>query len=83
MLEEFSGKAEHLIIEYDQLMVALRRQDVAADIESAQMMLQEHSRLQKNIEIEEVDALVQMAQVILERLDYSRNLAGRNSTSKY
>ena len=82
MLEEFSGKAENLIIEYDQLMVALRRQDVAADIESAQLMLREHSRLRENIEIAEVDSLVQMAQVILERLDYSRNLAGRNAISE-
>lgn len=74
MLEDFTTKAQALLVQFDQLMGALRRKDVAGDIPGAKHMLGQHSQLRESINAAAVDSLIQDAHVILKRLDHSRSL---------
>lgn len=82
MLEDFTTKAQALLVQFDQLMGALRRKDVAGDIGGAKTMLNQHSQLRENINSAAVDSLIQDAHVILKRLDYARSL-NKNTVGKY
>ena len=81
MLEDFTTKAQALLVQFDQLMGALRRKDVAGDIGGAKTMLNQHSQLRENINSAAVDSLIQDAHVILKRLDYARSL-NKNTVGK-
>lgn len=74
MLEDFTDKSQHILIQFEQLMGPLRRKDVAGDINGAKAMLIQHSQLKESINSAAVESLMQDAHDIMKRLDHARSL---------
>ncbi|XP_072305966.1 kalirin-like [Eucyclogobius newberryi] len=67
-LEEFSGAAQQLLTQLEQLEAGLNRQPEPQDVDEARKLLEEHGRLRNTISTAPVDALDREGRSLLQRM---------------